>query len=85
MRQVRRAFEAFDDPDRDLVQFIESLVFHRCEQFLVPWPRDIEPYAYHGVEPKINARLVRHSRTLILHGWVWSPSRYSDFSQIATS
>ncbi len=37
--------EAFDDPDRDLAQFIESSVFHRCDQFLVPWPRGVEPYA----------------------------------------
>jgi hypothetical protein len=26
MRRVHRAFEAFDDPDRDLAQFIESRV-----------------------------------------------------------
>jgi hypothetical protein len=45
MRRVRRAFEAFNDPNRDIAQFIESRVFHRCDQFLVPWPRDVEPYA----------------------------------------
>jgi hypothetical protein len=28
MRRVHRAFEAFDDPDRDFAQFIESRVFH---------------------------------------------------------
>jgi hypothetical protein len=45
MHQVRRAFEAFDDPDWDLAQFIESRVFHRCDQFLVPLPHSVEPYA----------------------------------------
>jgi hypothetical protein len=45
MRRVRRAFEAFNDPDQDLAQFIESRVFHLCDQFLVPWSRGIEPYA----------------------------------------
>jgi hypothetical protein len=38
MHQVCRALKAFDDPDQDLAQFIESRVFHRCDQFLVPWP-----------------------------------------------
>jgi hypothetical protein len=45
LHQDRRAFEAFDDPDQDIAQFIESRVFHRCEHFLVPWSCDIEPYA----------------------------------------
>jgi hypothetical protein len=45
MRRVHRAFEAFDDPNWDLAQFIESRVFHMCDQFLVPWPRGVEPYA----------------------------------------
>jgi hypothetical protein len=45
MRRVYRAFVAFDDPDRDLAQFIESWVFHSCDQFLVPWPHGVEPYA----------------------------------------
>jgi hypothetical protein len=45
MRQVHRAFEAFDDPDRDLTQFIESRVFYRCDQFLVPWLHGVEAYA----------------------------------------
>jgi hypothetical protein len=86
MRRVHRAFKAFDDPDQDLTQFIESRVFHRCDQFLVSWPRSIEPYAYRGVEPKLSARLARHSKTLIFQGcWVPSPSGYSDFSQIVTS
>jgi hypothetical protein len=44
MHRVSRALEAFDDPDRDVAQFIESRVFHRCDQFLVPWPRGVEPY-----------------------------------------
>jgi hypothetical protein len=43
--QVRRAFEAFIDSDWDLVQFIETRVFHRYDQFLLPWLRVIEPYA----------------------------------------
>jgi hypothetical protein len=85
MHQVHRAFEAFDDPDWDLARFIESRVFHMCHQFLVPWPRGVEPYAYCGVEPKLSARLARHSKTLILQDCcVPSPSGYSDFSQIAT-
>jgi predicted RNA-binding protein YlxR (DUF448 family) len=44
MRRVHRAFEAFDDPDRDVAQFIESMVFHRCNQFLVSWSCGVEPY-----------------------------------------
>jgi hypothetical protein len=43
MCQVRRAFEAFDDPDRDLAQFVKLRVFPRCDPFLVPWSRGIEP------------------------------------------
>jgi hypothetical protein len=45
MRRVHRAFEAFDDLDRDLARFIESRIFHRCDQFLVPWSCDVDPYA----------------------------------------
>jgi hypothetical protein len=41
--RVRRALEAFDDSDRDLAQFVELRVFPRCDQFLVPWLRGIEP------------------------------------------
>jgi hypothetical protein len=41
--QVRRAFEAFDDLDRNLAQFIELRGFPRCDQFLVSWPHGIEP------------------------------------------
>jgi hypothetical protein len=42
--QVHRAFKAFDESGRDLAQFIELRLFPRCDQFLVPWPRDIEPW-----------------------------------------
>jgi hypothetical protein len=45
MHRVCRSFEAFDDPDRDLAQFMESRVFHRCDQFLMSWSRCVEPYA----------------------------------------
>jgi hypothetical protein len=43
VRQVRRAFEAFDNSDRDLAQFVELRVFPRCDQFIVSWLRGIEP------------------------------------------
>jgi hypothetical protein len=43
MRQIRRTFEAFDDLDQDLAQFIELRIFPRCDQLLVSWPHDIEP------------------------------------------
>jgi hypothetical protein len=43
MCQARSAFKVFDDSNRDFTQFIKIRVFHRCDQFLVPWPRDIEP------------------------------------------
>jgi hypothetical protein len=42
MCRARRAFEVFDNPDRDLAQFIEPRVFHRFDQFLVSWSHDIE-------------------------------------------
>jgi hypothetical protein len=45
MHRFRRAFEAFDDLNRDLIQFIESRVFDKCDQFLVPWLRGVESYA----------------------------------------
>jgi hypothetical protein len=45
IRRVHKAFEVFDDPDQDLAQFIESRVFHRCDQFLVLWSCDVELYA----------------------------------------
>jgi hypothetical protein len=44
MRRVHRAFEAFDDSDRDLTQFVEQRIFPRCDQFLVSWSRSIEPW-----------------------------------------
>jgi hypothetical protein len=31
MRQVRRAFEAFYDPDWDLAQFVELRIFPSCD------------------------------------------------------
>jgi hypothetical protein len=43
MHQVHRAFKAFDNPDRDLAQFIEQRVFPECDQALVPWSRGVEP------------------------------------------
>jgi hypothetical protein len=43
MCRVHRAFMVFHDMDRDLSQFIESRVFHRCDQFIMPWPCSIEP------------------------------------------
>jgi hypothetical protein len=43
MCRARSAFEVFDNSDQDLTQFIEIRVFHRCDQFLVPWPRGVEP------------------------------------------
>jgi hypothetical protein len=44
MRQVHRAFKAFDDLDRDLAQFVELRIFPRCDQFLVSWSRNIKPW-----------------------------------------
>jgi hypothetical protein len=44
MCRVHRAFKAFDDPDRDLTRFVEQMIFPRCDQFLVPWLRDIESW-----------------------------------------
>jgi hypothetical protein len=31
MRQVHRAFEAFDNPDLDLTRFVEQRIFSRCD------------------------------------------------------
>jgi hypothetical protein len=53
MRQVHKTFEAFDDPDQDLAQFVELRIFSRCDQLLVPWLCGIEPSQ------------TRHSKTLI--------------------
>jgi hypothetical protein len=41
--RVCRTFETFDDSDRDLTQFVELKVFPRCDMFLVPWSRGVEP------------------------------------------
>jgi hypothetical protein len=41
--RVRRAFEAFDDSDQNLAQFVELRVFPRRDQFLVLWLHGIEP------------------------------------------
>jgi hypothetical protein len=43
MCRVRRAFEAFDDSNQNLPQFVELRVFLRRDQFLVSWPHSIEP------------------------------------------
>ncbi len=43
MHRVHRSFEAFDNPDRDLSWFVELTIVPRCDQFLVPWSRSIEP------------------------------------------
>jgi hypothetical protein len=43
MCQACSAFEVFDNSDRDLTQFVKIRVFHKCDQFLVPWPRDVDP------------------------------------------
>jgi hypothetical protein len=40
--QAHSAFKVFDDSDRNLTQFIEVRVFHKCDQFLVPWPCGVE-------------------------------------------
>jgi hypothetical protein len=44
VHRVHRAFEPFDDSDRDLARFVELRIFSRCDQFLVPWSRDKEPW-----------------------------------------
>jgi hypothetical protein len=44
MRRVHKTFEAFDDPNQDLTHFVEQINFPRCDQFLVPWSRGIEPW-----------------------------------------
>jgi hypothetical protein len=35
MCRVCRTFEAFDNSDQDLAQFVKLMVFPRCDQFLV--------------------------------------------------
>jgi hypothetical protein len=42
MCRAHDAFEVFDNSDRDLTQFIEIRVFHRCDQFLAPWLCSVE-------------------------------------------
>jgi hypothetical protein len=44
VRRFHRAFEAFDDSDRDLARFVELRIFPRCDQLLVQWSHDIEPW-----------------------------------------
>jgi hypothetical protein len=43
MCRIRRIFEAFDDSDRDLAQFVKPRVFPRYDQFLMLWPHGVEP------------------------------------------
>jgi hypothetical protein len=42
MCRVHRTFEAFDDSNRNLAQFVELRGFLKCDQFLVSWLRGIE-------------------------------------------
>jgi hypothetical protein len=42
-RFVGSKYMHFMTANRDLAQFIEQRIFLRCDQLLVPWPRDIEP------------------------------------------
>jgi hypothetical protein len=44
VHRVHRAFEAFDDSDRNLAQFVELRIFPRCDKFLVSWSCGIEPW-----------------------------------------
>jgi hypothetical protein len=44
MCPICRAFEAFDNPDRDLSQFVKLMIFSKCDQILVPWPCGVEPW-----------------------------------------
>jgi hypothetical protein len=43
MRQVLRTFEVFDNPDREIAQFVEWRVFPECDQVLVLWSHSVEP------------------------------------------
>jgi hypothetical protein len=43
MCQVRKAFEAFDNLDQNLAQFVKLRVFLKCDQFLVSWLCGIQP------------------------------------------
>jgi hypothetical protein len=40
--RARSAFEVFDNSDQNLTQFVKLRGLHRCDQFLVRWPRGIE-------------------------------------------
>jgi hypothetical protein len=40
--RARSAFEVFDNSDQNLTQFVKLRGFHRCDQFLVRWPRGTE-------------------------------------------
>jgi hypothetical protein len=72
--RVRRTFEAFDDSDRDLAQFVEPRVFPRCDQFLVPWSCGIaHKLAWPNIWRPWSSWVV----------WVPSPSRCSGLPQIA--
>jgi hypothetical protein len=44
MHRVYRAFEAFDNLDQDLSQFVGLRIFPRCDQFLVTWSCGIVPW-----------------------------------------
>jgi hypothetical protein len=73
VRWVHRAFEAFDDSDRDLTRFVELRIFPRCDQFLVPWSHGINPWlAGPDIQRPWSARVAR----------LMSPSGYLSFSQI---
>jgi hypothetical protein len=41
--QAHTAFEVFDNSDQNLTHFVVLMVSHRCDYFLKPWPRSIEP------------------------------------------
>jgi hypothetical protein len=44
MHRVHRAFEAFDNLDWELAWFVEQRILLECDQVLVPWSRDIQPW-----------------------------------------
>jgi hypothetical protein len=73
LRRFHRAFEAFDNLNRDLTQFVEQRIFPRGDQFLVPWSRSIEPWlTWPDIQRPWSVWVAR----------VPSPSGYLDFSQI---
>jgi hypothetical protein len=76
MCRVHKTFEAFDDSDWDLAQFVEPRVFPRCDQFLVPWPRNIKPkLAWPDIRRPWSSSAV----------WVPSPSGFLGLPQIMPS